>query len=174
VVERLTPKDSKYEILKHTEPEDLIKFGMIPELVGRLPVIASLEELDEDALTDILYKPTNALIKQYQYLFKQDGVELRFTKGALREIAALAKKRGTGARGLRSITEKILLDLMFELPSKRGTGAEIIIDTKDVRRHFTEGPIVDFVKKESESEVVETSEVLDGQLLLPSAEGGAG
>jgi len=173
-VERLTPKDSKYEILKHTEPDDLIKFGMIPELVGRLPVVACLEELDEDALTEILYKPANALIKQYQYLFKQDGVELRFTKGALREIAALAKKRGTGARGLRSITEKILLDLMFELPGKRGSGAEIIIDARDVRRHFAEGPIVDFVKKEEESEVVEPSEVVDGQLLLPSAEGGAG
>lgn len=171
VVEQASEK-SKYEILKHVEPEDLIKFGLIPELVGRLPVTAVLEELDEDALVDILYKPKNALVKQYQYLFKQDGVELRFTKGALREIARLAKKRGTGARGLRSITEALLLDLMFTLPSKRGSGEVIIIDTKDVRKTFAEGPIVDFAPKEAE--VVEMGKSEEGQLVIPAAEGEAG
>ncbi len=165
-----TASKSKYEILKHVEPEDLIKYGLIPELVGRLPVVSILDELDEQCLVDILYKPTNALVKQYQYLFRQDGVELRFTRGALREIARLARKRGTGARGLRSITEKLLLDLMYALPGKRGTGETLTIDTKDVRKVFAEGPIVDFVPKEGEKEIVGGEQDLEGQLIIPAAE----
>ena len=100
------------------QPEDLLKFGMIPEFVGRLPVIAPLHELDEEALVDILTKPKNALVKQYQKLFEMDGVKLRFTKGALQAIAARgAQKHKSGARGLRAILEQAMLDIMYEVPS---------------------------------------------------------
>jgi ATP-dependent Clp protease ATP-binding subunit ClpX len=98
------------------EPEDLLKFGLIPEFVGRLPVVATLSDLDEDALVTILTEPKNALVKQYQRLFEIEGVELAFTDDALRAIAKRAIARKTGARGLRSIMEDILLDTMFELP----------------------------------------------------------
>jgi ATP-dependent Clp protease ATP-binding subunit ClpX len=111
--------DSKRTVgdtLKALEPEDLLKFGLIPEFVGRLPVIATLTDLDEDALVTILTEPKNALVKQYQRLFEIEGVELRFTPEALRAIAKRAILRKTGARGLRSIMEDILLDTMFELP----------------------------------------------------------
>ena len=105
------------EILADVEPEDLLKFGLIPEFVGRLPVIATLEDLDEDALVDILTKPKNALLKQYQRLFEMEGVRLTFSEDALGGIANKAIARKTGARGLRSILESILLESMFELPS---------------------------------------------------------
>ncbi|WP_417678954.1 ATP-dependent Clp protease ATP-binding subunit ClpX [Pseudodonghicola sp.] len=105
------------EIFKDLEPEDLLKFGLIPEFVGRLPVIATLEDLDEDALVTILTKPKNALVKQYQRLFELEDTELQFTEDALTSIAKRAIERKTGARGLRSIMEDILLDTMFELPS---------------------------------------------------------
>ena len=105
------------EILADVEPEDLLKFGLIPEFVGRLPVIATLEDLDEDALVDILTKPKNALLKQYQRLFEMEGVRLTFTEDALGGISNKAIARKTGARGLRSILESILLESMFELPS---------------------------------------------------------
>ncbi len=104
------------EIFQDLEPEDLLKFGLIPEFVGRLPVIATLEDLDEDALVKILTQPKNALVKQYQRLFELENVELVFTDDALRAIARRAIERKTGARGLRSILEDILLDTMFELP----------------------------------------------------------
>jgi ATP-dependent Clp protease ATP-binding subunit ClpX len=104
------------ELFKELEPEDLLKFGLIPEFVGRLPVIATLTDLDEDALIIILTKPKNALVKQYQRLFDLEGVQLTFTEDALSAIAKRAIKRKTGARGLRSIMEDILLDTMFELP----------------------------------------------------------
>lgn len=104
------------EILAEVEPEDLIKFGLIPEFIGRLPVIATLEDLDEDALITILTKPKNALVKQYQRLFEMEDVELEFTDGALVEIAKRAIERKTGARGLRSILENLLLDTMFDIP----------------------------------------------------------
>lgn len=106
------------ELLSQVLPEDLLKFGLIPEFVGRLPVISTLEPLDEDALMRILTEPKNALVKQYQKLFEMDGVELEFEEGALREIAREAIKRNTGARGLRSIIESIMLEVMFELPSR--------------------------------------------------------
>ena len=104
------------EIFKDLEPEDLLKFGLIPEFVGRLPVLATLEDLDEDALVTILTKPKNALVKQYQRLFELEDTELDFTDDALSAIAKKAIERKTGARGLRSIMEDILLDTMFDLP----------------------------------------------------------
>jgi ATP-dependent Clp protease ATP-binding subunit ClpX len=105
------------ELLREVEPEDLIKFGLIPELVGRLPVVATLDELNEAALVEILVEPRNALVKQYQQLFSMEGVELEIRPEALQAIAGRALRRKTGARGLRSILEQSLLDTMFELPS---------------------------------------------------------
>jgi ATP-dependent Clp protease ATP-binding subunit ClpX len=104
------------EIFKDLEPEDLLKFGLIPEFVGRLPVLATLEDLDQDALVTILTQPKNALVKQYQRLFELEDTELNFTDDALNAIAKRAIQRKTGARGLRSILEDILLDTMFDLP----------------------------------------------------------
>jgi ATP-dependent Clp protease ATP-binding subunit ClpX len=118
------------EVLRHTEPEDLLKFGLIPEFVGRLPVIATLEDLDVDALVKILKEPKNALVKQYQKLFDMEDVKLTYTDDALTATAKRAIERKTGARGLRSIMENILLDTMFDLPSMDGVD-EVLID-KDV------------------------------------------
>src|SRR5499426_1662638 len=106
-----------WDLLKEVQPEDLLKYGMIPEFVGRLPVIAPLHELDEAALIDILTKPKNALVKQYQKLFEMDGVKLKFTKGALHAVAKAALKHKSGARGLRAILENAMLDIMYALPS---------------------------------------------------------
>jgi ATP-dependent Clp protease ATP-binding subunit ClpX len=106
------------ELLSKVLPEDLLRFGLIPEFIGRLPVIASLEQLDESALIEILTKPKNALVKQYQKMLEIDDVELQFEEGALTEIAKKAIERKTGARGLRSIIEGIMLDVMFDLPSR--------------------------------------------------------
>jgi len=103
-------------ILREVEPEDLLKFGLIPEFIGRLPVVATLEDLDENALVEILVRPKNALIKQYGRLFEMEGVKLSFTEDAMKSVAARAIKRKTGARGLRSIMEQILLSTMYELP----------------------------------------------------------
>ncbi len=119
------------EILRGVEPEDLLKFGLIPEFIGRLPVIATLEDLDEQALVDILTKPKNALVKQYQLLFEMEGVNLKYAEDALRAIARKAVARKTGARGLRSILEGILLDSMFELPSLDGV-EEIVVNREVV------------------------------------------
>ncbi|MBL8659505.1 MAG: ATP-dependent Clp protease ATP-binding subunit ClpX [Rhodospirillales bacterium] len=115
------------EILKGVEPEDLLKFGLIPEFIGRLPVLATLDDLDEAALVEILTKPKNALVKQYQRLFEMEGVRLEFTDGAMRSVANRAVARRTGARGLRSILESILLDTMFELPGFEGV-EEVVIN----------------------------------------------
>src|SRR5690606_16145574 len=104
-------------LLAEVEPEDLIKFGLIPEFVGRLPVVATLEELDEEALVKILTEPKNAITKQFRRLFDLEGVELEFRPEALLAVAQKALKRKTGARGLRTILEQVLLDTMFELPS---------------------------------------------------------
>ncbi|OJH44278.1 ATP-dependent Clp protease ATP-binding subunit ClpX [Paracoccus sp. SM22M-07] len=116
------------ETFKELEPEDLLKFGLIPEFVGRLPVIATLTDLDEEALIIILTKPKNALIKQYQRLFDLEGVKLTFTEDALTAIAARAIKRKTGARGLRSILEEILLETMFELPGMDSVEEVVVND----------------------------------------------
>jgi len=114
------------DILKGVEPEDLLKFGLIPEFIGRVPVIATLDDLDEDALMRILTEPKNALVRQYQRLFEMEDVQLSFAEEAMHTIARKAIDRKTGARGLRSIMEGILLDTMFELPSLRGV-EEIVI-----------------------------------------------
>ena len=107
------------DILSGTEPEDLIKYGMIPEFVGRVPVVATLDELDEASLVRILTEPKNSLIKQYQKLLSLDNVRLRFTETALKQVAKKAIKKKTGARGLRSILESVMLDVMFEIPSEK-------------------------------------------------------
>jgi ATP-dependent Clp protease ATP-binding subunit ClpX len=119
------------EVLQEVEPEDLLKFGLIPEFVGRLPVLATLRDLDEDALCEILSKPKNALIKQYQRLFEMEDVHLTFSDDALRAIARRAIDRKTGARGLRSIMETILLETMFDLPSLEGV-EEVVINSEVV------------------------------------------
>ncbi len=114
------PKEEKNigELLRMIMPEDLLRFGMIPEFIGRLPIVVALDPLDEEALVRILVEPRNALVKQYQKLFEMDGVELEFTEGALRAIAHLAMQRKTGARGLRSIVEKLMTDVMYDIPSR--------------------------------------------------------
>ena len=123
-------------ILQEVEPEDLLKFGLIPEFVGRLPVIATLEDLDEDALIQILTSPKNALIKQYQRLFEMEDVKLTFTDDAKSAIARKAIARKTGARGLRSIMEGILLDSMFELPTLEGV-VEVVVNGEVVEGNAT-------------------------------------
>jgi len=111
-------RDKGYsELIKDVQPEDLLKYGLIPEFIGRLPIVATLEELDEDVLVEILKKPRNAISKQYKKLFELENVKLTFTEGAVRAIARDAIKKKTGARGLRSIMEKVMLDVMYELPS---------------------------------------------------------
>ncbi|MGB3718785.1 MAG: ATP-dependent Clp protease ATP-binding subunit ClpX [Proteobacteria bacterium] len=121
------------EILREVEPEDLLKFGLIPEFIGRLPVIATLDDLDEAALVQILSEPKNALVKQYQRLFEMEDVKLTITNEAMKAIARKAIERKTGARGLRSIMEAILLDTMFELPSMKGV-EEIVIGPEVVEK----------------------------------------
>ena len=115
------------ELLQGVEPEDLIKYGLIPEFVGRLPVVATLEELDEDALVTILVEPRNALTKQYRKLFEMEGAELEFREDALRAVARRAMQRKTGARGLRTILENLLLDIMYELPSEENV-TKVVVD----------------------------------------------
>jgi ATP-dependent Clp protease ATP-binding subunit ClpX len=120
------------EWMKSLEPEDLLKFGLIPEFIGRLPMIATLEDLDEKSLIKILQEPKNSLTKQYQELFKLDGAKLSFKENALKEIAHKAVKKKTGARGLRSILENILLKTMYELPSQENV-AEVIVDASSAK-----------------------------------------
>jgi ATP-dependent Clp protease ATP-binding subunit ClpX len=115
------------DLLGEVEPEDLIKYGLIPEFVGRLPVVATLEELDEEALIEILTEPRNALTKQYQKLFDMEGVELEFREDALRAVARKAMHRKTGARGLRTILENVLLDTMYDLPSM-ANATKVVVD----------------------------------------------
>ncbi len=134
------------EILKEYQPEDLLKFGMIPEFVGRLPVVATLEELDAAALVEILTEPKNALIKQYQKLMELEGVSLRFTDPALAALAQVALERRAGARGLRSILEHTMLDIMYEIPS-RGDVSEVVIGQEVIRDHAD--PIIVYHQAES-------------------------
>jgi len=119
------------DVLRDVEPEDLIKFGLIPELIGRLPVLATLDELSESALVEILTEPRNALVKQYQRLFQMEDVELEIRPGALQAIAGRALKRKTGARGLRSILEHVLLDTMYELPNERNV-RKVVVDESTI------------------------------------------
>lgn len=116
-------------VLQEVQPEDLLKFGLIPELIGRLPVVVSLDSLSKEALIKILTEPKNALVKQYETLFKMDGVELEMTDKALERIAEKAAERKTGARGLRSITEKLMTDIMYEIPSNKDIKKVIITDS---------------------------------------------
>ena len=120
-------------------PEDLTKFGLIPEFIGRLPLIASVTKLDREALVQILTEPRNALVKQYQKLFELDGVELEFTDEAIEAIADKAMERGTGARGLRAIIEEVLLHVMYDVPS-RGDVAKVIVTGEVVDRRRRADP----------------------------------
>jgi ATP-dependent Clp protease ATP-binding subunit ClpX len=132
------------EILSLVEPEDLIKYGLIPEFVGRMPVVATLDELDEPALIKILTEPRNALMKQYQKLLSLDNVRLKFTDSALSAIAKKAIQRKTGARGLRSILEEIMLDVMYEIPSQKGIRECFITEDSIVKR---ERPLLIYEKQ---------------------------
>ncbi len=132
------------DVLKEVQPEDLLKFGLIPEFIGRLPVIATLNELDARTLVEILKKPKNALIKQYKKLFSMENVKLNFTEGALSAVAKEALKRKSGARGLQSILENIMLDIMYEIPSK-GNVRECLINDEVIVKG--EGPILVYEKE---------------------------
>ncbi|MEX2321560.1 MAG: ATP-dependent Clp protease ATP-binding subunit ClpX, partial [Saccharospirillum sp.] len=120
------------ETIADVEPEDLVKYGLIPEFIGRLPVVATLTELDEDALIQILTEPKNSLVKQYQKLFDMEGVELDFRISALKAVAHKAMERKTGARGLRSILENVLLDTMYQIPSETGV-SKVVIEESVIR-----------------------------------------
>ena len=126
-------EEEGHSSMKKLQPEDLSRFGLIPEFIGRLPVISVLDQLEKEALVEILVKPKNALIKQYQKLFSYEDVELKFTDEALKEIAKEALDRKTGARGLRGVIEKSMLDIMYEIPSKQNV-KECIIDDKVIRK----------------------------------------
>ncbi|NLV88750.1 MAG: ATP-dependent Clp protease ATP-binding subunit ClpX [Tissierellia bacterium] len=151
-------KDIKIgELLKHLQPEDLLKYGLIPEFVGRLPVIVTLEELDEESLVKILTEPKNALVKQYKELFAMDGVELEFEDGALFGIAKKAIERKTGARGLRSIIEDIMLDIMYEIPSREDI-EKCIITKETVENKVSPTLVLSDRKKQSKSKKTGNSE----------------
>ncbi len=141
-------KDKKIgELLERIEPEDLLRAGLIPEFIGRLPVIATLHELNEEALVDILTQPKNALVKQYQKLFEMDGVKLKFSNGALRAVAREALKRNAGARGLRAIMEKSMLDIMYDVPSQADI-REVVVSEEVIASG--EKPLIVYEKEEAE------------------------
>ena len=150
-IKEKSPDKRSNELLQKLEPEDLIKFGLIPEFVGRLPVIATLDELDEDSLVRILVEPKNALTKQYQTLFKFEGVELEFREDALRQIAIKAMERKSGARGLRSIMESALIETMYELPSIEGIN-KVVVDSSVI----TEGSRPLYVYEEKKAKKTAT------------------
>jgi ATP-dependent Clp protease ATP-binding subunit ClpX len=131
------------EILRQMEPEDLLKFGLIPELIGRLPVLSALDELTTDALLTILTQPKNAITKQYERLFEMEGVVLKFEEDALKAVVEIAQRRGTGARALRSVMEDAMLDIMFKLPTLEGVREcivtrEVITEKKEPIYKFKE------------------------------------
>jgi ATP-dependent Clp protease ATP-binding subunit ClpX len=136
------------ELFAQVQPEDLLKFGMIPEFIGRLPVLATLHELNEEALIDVLTKPRNSLERQYKRLFDMDGVKLKFTKGALGAVAREALTRQSGARGLRAILEHAMLDVMYDVPSKSGI-KEVIVNEEVILKH--EPPLIVYQKESAES-----------------------
>ena len=138
-------KDYKLgELLEQVQPEDLLKFGLIPEFIGRLPVLATLHELNDDALVDILTKPKNALVKQYQKLFEMDGVKVKFTKGALQAVAREALLRQSGARGLRAILEHAMLDTMYDVPSRNGI-KEVVVNEDVITKR--DAPLIVYQKE---------------------------
>jgi len=145
------------EVLREVQPEDLLKFGLIPEFIGRLPVIATLDDLDEPALIKILTEPKNALAKQYARLFEIEGAKLTFQDDALKEIAKRAIERNTGARGLRSIIESILIDTMFELPGMEGA-EEVIVKGENVINNTQPMIVFSDKKKAKDKEAKETKE----------------
>lgn len=142
---------NKYEIFQELLPQDLLKFGLIPEFIGRLPIVATLKDLDKEALIKILKEPKNALVKQYTKLFEIDGVELEFEDEALNAIVEKAIERKTGARGLRSIIEEIMRDIMFEIPSN--PNIEKCIITKETVLNKTEPKIIENVNKNEQKEI---------------------
>jgi ATP-dependent Clp protease ATP-binding subunit ClpX len=138
-------KDFKLgELFAQVQPEDLLRFGLIPEFIGRLPVLATLHELNDEALIDILTKPKNALVKQFQRLFEMDGVKLKFTKGALQAVAREALTRNSGARGLRAILEAAMLDIMYDIPSRSGI-KEVVINEDVITKR--EAPLIVYQKE---------------------------
>ena len=139
VVTKLERQIARGNIFQHVMPDDLLKYGLIPEFIGRLPVVATLDSLDEEALVKILTEPKNALVKQYAKFFEYDGVELAFTEGALRAIAQEAMQRSTGARALRTIIEEVMLDIMYEIPSAKDI-KKCVIEERTVRERLD--PIV--------------------------------
>jgi len=158
-------EESVSDLLGQAEPEDLVRFGLIPEFIGRLPVIAALEELDESALVDILTRPKNALIKQFRKLLEYDGIELEFEPDAIQAIAHEAIKRQTGARGLRAIMETSMLEVMYELPA-HGEIKKCIITKNTILR--TERPMV--VYADGRKSVFETSKTAFAEKAPPKAE----
>ena len=142
--------EARKKIMKELQVEDLVQFGMIPEFLGRLPIITTLSPLDEEDLVRVLQEPRDALVKQYTELFRLNGTKLRFTAKALRDLAALAIHRGTGARGLRSILEEVMLDVLYELPEHKDELLEFLINSDVVRhRTFAKGKKVFRKKKKS-------------------------
>ena len=135
------------EILKEVRPEDIVKYGLIPEFIGRVPVVTTLEELTEEAMIEILTKPKNAITKQYKELFRMDGVSLEFTDESLKAIAKIAMVQKTGARGLRSIMEKVMLDLMYEIPSNKDI-TEVTVTREMILEKFPEHENIIFEDKE--------------------------
>jgi len=139
---------SQWELIQEVEPEDLLKYGMIPEFIGRLPVIAPLHELSEEALVQILTQPKNALVKQYQKLFEMDGVKLKFGKAALTKVASMAANQKSGARGLRAILESALLDIMYDTPGQ--SVSEVIINEDVIEKHAS--PLITYSKEPKAAE----------------------
>ncbi len=146
VKDSLALRAEENEVLRQVEPEDLIRYGLIPEFVGRLPIVATLEALEEEALVRILTEPKNALTKQYRRLFEMEGVELEFREEALTACAQQALKRKTGARGLRTILERVLLDTMYELPTLENV-AKVVVDDKVVRNESRPYVVFDQVER---------------------------
>ncbi len=132
------------DLLSQVQPEDLLKFGLIPEFIGRLPIVATLHELNEEALIDILTKPKNSLVKQYQRLFEMDGVKIKFTRPSLVAVAKQALERNSGARGLRAILEAAMLDIMYEIPSRTGI-KEVVVSEEVIMKH--EAPLIVYTKE---------------------------
>lgn len=151
---KTSDEKAKEELLDNIEPQDLLKYGLIPEFIGRIPVIATLQNLDEEALINILTEPKNALVKQYKKMFEIEGVALEFEKDALKAIAEKALQNGTGARGLRGIIENIMTDIMFDIPSEEGVSKVII--TKDLVEQL-EAPVVETQPKASEEKTTSVS-----------------
>ena len=164
---RKTEEEKKTgEILKNVMPQDFVKFGLIPELIGRIPVVVPLDELDEDALVRILVEPKNSLVRQYSKLFALDGVELTVTEEALRKIARESLERKTGARGLRAIMEKTVMDAMYEIPSDTSVSRCVIRE-----EHVGGAAFPDLIRKEAEEKKGRRKKKSDAGSLPPAAEG---